>query len=261
MVVVNHTADVEVFDRDEGVPIHVRPRRLVRMVLALAGDLEMSLGDMPRSLLAPLGALLPSAELALRPPELLLGAAIAARVFDNLAFGVCKKDLEANVEANGGTVSFLRRFSEITDDEHVPAPIGSENEVCSLRSAFKRPVLFDLDPAAEFLRNVKPPRLRVKKHIATRPVLPETYRVPAVRRLEAWEADLLSKLSVVKEPLEGFIQTVGKRLYCGLGHMLSTLAFEAIRKVVTAKELARLIEMAFNRLQHLVVDPATFRQT
>jgi len=230
------------------------------MVLALAGDLEMLFGDMPRSLLAPLRALLTPRGLALRPPEPLLGAAKAARVLDRLAFGVCKKDLEAHIEANGGTVSFVRRYSEITDDKRVPVPIRPENEVRGLGSAFGRPVLFDLDPTAEFLRNVKPPCLRVKKHIATRPVLPEMDRVPAVRRLEAWEANLLSKLSAAKEPLESLVQTVGKRLYCRLRHMLAAASFKAIIQVVVAEELVSLAVMSLDHAKHLVVNPAALRQ-
>src|SRR5215211_5317213 len=260
VVVVDHTTDVEVFDRNNGVAINVRPRRLVRMVLALASDLEMPFGDMLCSLLASLRTLLTARELAQCPSELLLRSPVAARVLDRLAFGVCKKDLEAIVEANGGTVSFLRRFSEITDYEHVPAPIGPENEVCALGSAFMWPVLFDLDPAAELLRNVKPPSFRVKKHIATGSVLPEMYRVPAVRRLEAWETDLLSKLSAVKEPLEGFVQTVGKRLHRALRYILSAPTLEPIREVVPAEELARLAVLSLDHLKHLVVNPAALRQ-
>src|SRR5215211_3177475 len=237
VVVVDHTTDVEVFDRNNGVAINVGPRRLVS-----------------------LRTLLTAREPALCPSEILLRSPVAARVLDRLAFGVCKKDLEANVEANGGTVSFLRRFSEITDYEHVPAPIDPENEECGLGSAFMWPVLFDLDPAAELLRNVKPPSFRVKKHIATGSVLPEMYRVPAVRRLEAWETDLLSKLSAVKEPLEGFVQTVGKRLHRALRYILSARTLEPIREVVPAEELARLAVMSLDHLEHLVVNLAALRQ-
>src|SRR5215207_652282 len=94
VMVLDHAANVEVFNRNDGVAVNVALCRLVSMVLALAGDLEVTLRNLACHLLAPLRALLTPRHLALCSPELLLGVAIAARVLDHLAFGVCKKDLE-----------------------------------------------------------------------------------------------------------------------------------------------------------------------
>jgi hypothetical protein len=253
VLVFGHTADVEVFDHNNGVAIIVRSRRLVGMVLSLASNLEVSLREVASRLLTPRG-------LALRPPKLLVGAAIEARVFEHLAFGICKKDLQPNVEANGGTVSFLRRFSKIADDEHVPVPIDPQNEVSGLGSAFERPVLPDLDPAAELLRDMQPLRFGVEEYVSPNTVLPELYRVPAVGTLEAREAGLLPKLLTVQKPFEGFIQAVGKRLDGALWDVLAATPFKAIGEIVTAKKLTHFDVMVFDYLKHLVIYPAALRQ-
>jgi hypothetical protein len=86
------------------------------------------------------------------------------------------------------------------------------------------------------------------------------YRVPAVGRLEAREANLLSKLLVVEKPFKGFVQAVGESLDRALRDVLASASFEAICKVVAAEELARLVVMSLDHLKHLVVDPAALRQ-
>ena len=62
MAVLEHVLDSEVFDGDEGVGVHVLPSRLVRVVLALAGDLEVLLEVL-------LGGLLGSFSAAVGPLE------------------------------------------------------------------------------------------------------------------------------------------------------------------------------------------------
>jgi len=57
MAVLEHVLDSEVFDCDEGVGVHVLPSRLVRVVLALAGDLEVLLGGLLGSFSAAVGPL------------------------------------------------------------------------------------------------------------------------------------------------------------------------------------------------------------
>jgi hypothetical protein len=57
MAVLEHVLDSEVFDGDEGVGVHVLPSRLVHVVLALAGDLEVLLGGLLGSFSAAVGLL------------------------------------------------------------------------------------------------------------------------------------------------------------------------------------------------------------
>ncbi len=108
MVVLEHVLDPEVLDGDEGVAVNVTPSRLVRVVLALAGDLEVLFRGPLGRLTAPVRSFLPAGRLALRNPKFPLGLLEAARVLDRLAFGVGKEHLEANVDPNSGTVPLLR---------------------------------------------------------------------------------------------------------------------------------------------------------
>jgi hypothetical protein len=88
MAILEHVLDPEILNSDEGVGIDVPPSRLVGVVLALAGDLEMLLGSLLRRFVAAVGALLSPCGLALRSPQSLGGPLETAGVRDNLAFGV-----------------------------------------------------------------------------------------------------------------------------------------------------------------------------
>ncbi len=72
--------------------------------------------------------------------------------------------------------------------------------------------MIDFDPATELSRDTKPLGLRIEKYVPPAAVLPQLDRVPALGALEAREANLAAKLLAAKEPLEGFIQAVGKGL-------------------------------------------------
>ncbi len=80
VAVLEHVGNPQVFDGDKGVGVNVPTRNLVRVVLALAGDLEVLLRRLFRSFTASVGALLAAGRLALHPSEPLLGCPKAARV-------------------------------------------------------------------------------------------------------------------------------------------------------------------------------------
>jgi hypothetical protein len=66
----------------------------------------------------------------------------------------------------------------------------------------------------------------------------------------------------VKEPLEGFVKPVGKRLHRGLRDALATASLELARKMVAAKKRTRLVVvMIVDQSKHLVLKAATFRQS
>lgn len=104
VVVLDHVAYPKIFQRYYCVPINVVARRLVRVVLALPGDLEVLFGNGSCSLLASPRALLAPTELALCSPELLGRTPEASGVLDSLAFGVGQEHLEADIRAYGWTV-------------------------------------------------------------------------------------------------------------------------------------------------------------
>jgi hypothetical protein len=111
MAVLEHVRDPEVFDGDEGAPINIPPRRLVRVVLALADDLEVLLRRLTRRLTSAVGAFLAPTRLALRPATFLLRAPEAARVLNHASIRVGDEVLEANVQADGISVPLLRGIS------------------------------------------------------------------------------------------------------------------------------------------------------
>lgn len=261
VAVLEHVLAPKVLDGNKGVSVNVLAGRLVGVVLTLAGDLEVPPRRLSRRLTLAGGTLLATRRLALRPTELLLRLLEAARVFDGVPVGVRDEVSEPHVEADGGTVPLLWRFSEVADDENIPMTVGSKDEVSGPWSTFERAVLLDLYAAAELLWNSQPAGIGVEVHVPARAVLTELYRVPSIGALEAREADLPPEFLTVKEPLEGFAEPVGESLYRGLRNMLPAASLEPICEVIAAKELAGLLAMTFDHFQHLVVKTAAFRQT
>src|SRR5215203_1076044 len=102
VVVLDYVAHSQVLHGENGVLVDVLAGRLVGMVLALAGDLEVLLSDRPGRLLVPPGALLAARNLALRPPESFRRTPETPRVLDHLSLGVGCEDLEPNVDATAG---------------------------------------------------------------------------------------------------------------------------------------------------------------
>jgi hypothetical protein len=140
-------------------------------------------------------------------------------------------------------------------------PIRSEDEIRRPRGAFERTVSLDFDAAPELLRDSQPSGFGVEVHVPASSALPELYRVPAVGALETRKAGLtVPEFFAVEESPEGFVQAAGKGLYRRLRDVLSPASFEPIREVVPAKELAGLVVMGLDHLQHFVVKPAAFCQ-
>lgn len=265
MMVLEHIGHAQVFNGDEGVTINVRPGRLVRVVLTLAGDLEMLAGRLLGRFAAAVGTLRAPRRLALQPAKLLRATFETARVLDGVPVRVGDEVSESDIKAHSITFALCGRVSEVRDDKHVPMTVGSQHEMSSLGSTFERAVLLDLEAAAELLGDSQASGIGIEVHVAPRPVLPKLYRMPAVSRLETWEADLASEFFTVKETLEGFAEAIGESLHDGLGDMLGTGAtpasLEAKVDVVIGEKLTRLIVISFDHFQHLVVKMATFYQT
>lgn len=260
VVVLEHISDPQVLDRYEGVGVNVLPSRLVGVVLALAGDLEVLFCCLPGRFVTAIRTLPASRRFALCPPELLLRLLETTRVLDCVPVRVGHEVFEPNVQADTRTVSLLGHVPKIADDEDVPMAVGSVKEMRGFGRSFERPMLFDLKPTPKLLGNPQPSGVGIKEHVPPRAVLSKLDRVPAIRSLEAREANFLSKLLTVKEPLEGLTQPVGKRLYDCLRDILTTAPLERHVQVVVAEKLARVVVMSFDRFEHFVVKMAAFRQ-
>jgi hypothetical protein len=167
-----------------------------------------------------------------------------ARVFDHAALGVGDEVSKANVDTNSLPFPLRRRLPKVADDQNIPMSVGAKYKVSALGGSFERAVQFYLQASAEFVGDVQPLRFAVEEHVPPPTLLPKLYGVPAVGALKAWEANFAPEFFATKEALEGFVKPVGKRLHRALRNALAAPSLEPIRKIVAAKELARLIVMS-----------------
>lgn len=228
MVVLDHVAHPQILNCYSSVAVNVPPSRLVRMVPTLALDLQMLFGY-------GLSCLLAAGEFPLSASKLLGSLLETAWVFVRLSFRVSQDNLESNIQSNRRAFFNWRCFAHVTDDDDVPVAIGPQDKMRGLWCAFERSMLLGLDPASKFFGYTKESTIGIKVYIPPATVLPELDRMPVVRSLKAWEADLLAKLFAVKESLEGFVQSIGECLDCSLWYVIAATSFEAIREVVPTK--------------------------
>ncbi len=257
MAVFEHVLDPQVFNSDEGVGVNVVTSRLVRVILTLAGDLEVLLGRFA----AAVGTLLPSCALSLRPPQSLGGSLQTAWVLDDLPFGIGEEVSKAQVEPNSRPVAFLRCVPKIADDKDVPMSVSAIDQMSGLRSTFKWTVLFNLQAPSVLLRDSQPSRISVEVYVSPRAVLSKLNRMPAVGCLEARETHILAKLATAEKTLEGSIKTAGERLHRALRDMLAATSLDTVRQIVAAEKRARSLVMSLDRFEHLVVKTAALGQT
>lgn len=253
-VVLDHACYIQIFDDEGAVSVHIPPRHFVQEVLALSSRLEMQLRCRSRRFLATIRTFLATTYLALNAPKVLLGVAVAASIGDRAALGIGEEGPESDIETDGRAIFDRWRLSKVTDYQHVPFAISSENKIRRLRRAFEWAMLLYFDPLAEFARDTKPSIL--KPNVSTLPVLAKVYRMPAIGRFEAWEPRFLFEFFAGHVASQGFIQPVGKRLYRACGHMLAATALEPSGERVLEKKPASLGVVIFNLLEHLVVQMA-----
>lgn len=261
MAVLEHVLDPEIFSGDESVSVDVVPGRLVGVILTLAGDLEVLFGRLLGRFATAIRASLSPCGFALRPPQSLLCFLQTARVLDRAAVGVRHEVSKAHVQSDCIALALWWRLPHVADNQDVPMPIGSENEVSGLGGSFQRTVLFDLQASAQFARDVKPFRLGVEEHVPPPTVLAKLYGVPAVGTLEAWETNFAPVLLAIKEAFEGFVEPVCKGLHGRLWNVLAASSLETVRQIVAINELASFLVMSLDQFEHLVVNVATLGQT
>ena len=97
MMVLDHIADSQVFNRDVLVPLGVLFGRLEVEITALAGDLQMRFRHVLRSLTATVTPLLAATQSTLLASERLLRGSIIARVLDKSTIGERRKMGNAQV--------------------------------------------------------------------------------------------------------------------------------------------------------------------
>lgn len=259
--VPDQTPYIEIFDGDKSVPIDVFAGRFVEEVLPLTGNFEMPLRGEPRGSFASVGAFLSTTRLALRFSQFLLTPSMATWVFDRLAFGIGEKNLQTQIDANGGASLERRSCSEVAYDEYIPVAVSPAHEVSRFGDTFDRTVLFYLDASTEFIGDSEPLSLVVKEDIVSFTVLPEMDGVPAITSFKAREAYFLLALFTIEESPQGFVETTAKCLNRGLGDVFPTAALELTGEIIPTERFAALCVMIFNQFEHLIVNKARFGET
>lgn len=262
MMVLHHITDGQVFDGNEVILLSVLFGRLEMMIPALAIDLEMGLCHVSGGFPSSLTAFCTPAHLALFPSERTLRGAIEAWVFHRVALTIGQKAFESNINADGRmlTLSWLMFRSRIrfADNQDVPMPIGTQNEMHRLGGALYWTMQFDLEEVSHFLWDDQV--FFVFVQIAVFAVLPQLDGMPLIGLLEAGEADAGNVMLLrSQKTLEGLGETIRKHLHRGGRHML-TLSFERRFQIVLAWKRAILVILCFDGLQHAIVNGARLTQ-
>jgi hypothetical protein len=258
-MILDHTLDVQRFDHDNAVIVSVTPGDLAQEILALAGHLQVYLGDGAGRLLAAMGALLTSRKFALRSAELLVALSQVARVSDLVSLGIGEKDLESYVDADGGSALKNRGVFQLADDQHVPLAVGPQPQVHGPGDTFKRPVLLNLYALAQLARHFQP--AFAQAHVSTLTVLSEVDRMPAVGCFEPREAGRLPTFLAGYETPECLVESISEHLYRACRNAFATATLEASGECVLEEKLAGLSVVVFDQREHLIVEVAGHYQT
>jgi len=207
--------------------------------------------------------LLLAREVTVQALEFLLCLAIVTRVLHRVPFGVGVVGFQAHINADvrmltRGWFVVGVRF-RLTDNQGVPMPIGSVNEVNCLGSALDGAMQFDLEDVTQLLGNDEMLLVLMQIHIFA--VLTQLDGVPTVRLLEAWEADIRqAQLFGGEETFEGLGETISQHLDRGRWHMLTATSFELGGQIILRGKCPLLCMLLLQGREHLIVQDARLFQ-
>ena len=262
VLVFHHVGDLKVFDRNHLIVFGIAFRGLEMVIAALAIDLQVGLGDVTSSFPSPVTTFLASTQLSLLASQGLLRSAIETWVRNSISLRVSQEDFQAHVNPDSGMrtdVGFmLLRWLSFTDDQSVPMPIGTANQVNRLRDALYGTMQLDLEEVTELLRHNEV--FLVIVQIAILAILSELDGMPAIGRLEPRETNASNIILLGNEKaFEGLGQSICQHLYHRGGQMVA-VSFEGSFKLVLAEKCAMLLILCFDRLQHRIVNAARLSQ-
>ena len=122
MVVLQHPADVQVFDHQDRLGFRQPGGHLMQRVASLVLDLPMELGELADGFLAVLAALLPPAHHPLQPFELLQTPFEVARIGDHLAIGEGSQALDPQIDPHHRAGVLRHRLLFLHLQTHIPVP-------------------------------------------------------------------------------------------------------------------------------------------
>ncbi len=262
MMVLDHSGDSKVFYCNMLIVLGVLLRHLEMMVTALSVDLQMGLGYGLGSLTLAVAAFLATAHDALLASECLLRGAVEARVLDSSALAIGEERLQPDIKAD---VRMLARRGDmlsmrfrLAHNQGVPMSIGAVNKMYGLGRPLNRAMQLDLEEMPDFLGYNQV--FLVFMQIAVFPILPQLDGVPAIRLLEAREANSRdSMLFGSQETFERLGEPISKHLHGGGRHMIA-LPFESRFKLILARKYFILLVLCFDGFKHAIIDGARLYQ-
>src|SRR6266851_4631398 len=266
-MVLYHVQNVQVLNGDGMVLLCVALGGFVVKVPPLPLDLQVRLGRALGGLPTPLATLLASSDAPLLASERSLRGAIEARVSNRMPFTIRQEGLQAHVDTDSrmGTYvwSMLGVCFHLTDNQHIPVPVSTQDQMGCLGLPFKGAMQLDLERAAQLLWHRQMLVIRSQQHIPSVlfiAILPQRDGMPPIGLLEAGKATTWEVLLFRSEKsCEAFGEAIRQHLYGGGWYMLA-LPLKSPFQVILGGKRALVLILRFHHLQHAVIDATRFNQ-
>src|SRR5712692_2388671 len=264
MAVFHHPIDVQVLDGNVLILFSIPFGDLEMKVTALPLDLQMGLSRTLGSLPAVVTPLFAACNRALLASQGGLTLAVIAWVFNRMPLAIRQKGLQAHINPNVRMRTFAWRMFRLelrlTDDERIPVPISTQNEMGCLWGTFDGTVQLDLDGATELLGKRQVLSVRLKREIGF--VLSQWDAMPAIGLFETREAharDIV--LFGGKKAFESLGEPVREHLHARGRNSLTTSSLKGNIQIILGGKGPILLILLFHGCQHVIVDMARFDET
>ena len=261
-VILDHVENNQVLNSDDAVLFRILLSRLIVIIPSLPLDLEMRLRRATSCLSPAMTALFAPRYGALFAPECFLRGAIETRVLNSMPLAIGQERFQTHVDSNSrmltGTWRVLNLRFSFADNQSVPMPIGTVNEMNCFRRAHNRAMQLDLEGMPHLLRYNEV--FLVLMQIAIFAILPELDGMPPIGRLPTGKADTRNVILFGgKKAFEGLGETISEHLH-GCGWYVLTLAFECRFKLILAWKHPVLRVVCLDGLKHPIVNGASLCQ-
>src|SRR3989442_302365 len=252
MMVLDHVSDLKVFYGNMVIAFSVLFGHLEMVIAALTLNLQMRLCCTRSRLTTAMGTFLTTTHGTLLASQGFLRGAIEAWVSNGMALTIRQERFQPYINTDVRMRAFewgmLGMWLRLTDEEGVPMPISTMDEMYCLGCTLYPAMHLDLEKVSQLLGNDEV--FVVFVQIAIFAVLPELNGMPAIGLLETREANTRdSILFCSKKAFEGLGETISKHLNGG-GRYMFALPFKGCFQVILAGKCFVLLILRFYRLKH-----------
>jgi hypothetical protein len=262
VMVFDHAGDVQVLNGNMMILLGIVLSRLEVKITALTCDLEMRLSSVLCGLASSLASLLASAQCTLFASQRYLRGAKEPGVLDRVSFRVGQEDFQAHVNPDVRMITGAWKMFGLglgfADDESVPMPVSTQDQMHGLWGSFYRTMKLDLEGFAHLFWDHEMFLLFMQIDIFA--ILSQVDRVPTVRLFETRETHARDVVLLgSQKPLERLPETVSEHLDGGSRNM-GALSLKSIFQVILAWESPLLLILCLEHLKHLIVNDARLDQ-